>query len=73
MQGNILLCYPVILNLQVILASNVISVSAFHVQGNTLVFYRLSLQYYSLVTSLLPVQLQLEECGTPVDTKLCKL
>ena len=34
MQGNILSCYLVILPSQVILLSNVTSVSAFHMQGN---------------------------------------
>ena len=36
MQGNILLCYPVILHSQVILPSDLTCVSAFHVQRNFL-------------------------------------
>ena len=36
MQGNVLSCYPVILPSQVILPSNVTSVSTFHMQGNIL-------------------------------------
>ena len=36
MQGNILSCYPVILPSQVILLSDVTSVSEFHMQGNIL-------------------------------------
>ena len=46
MQGNILLCYPVILFLQVILPSDVTLVSAFHLQGNILSGFPAILTYH---------------------------